>query len=202
MPSPAPTAGTRGYCHLRLLGRRSYAWFTARWPSRRGELAERLNSMPKCVVSSSLEDPGMEQHDGAERQSGGGSLEAEAGVAGRHPRPRQLPARGHADGARPRRRAASDEPSRSCSGAGTAFSARSATSDPCASWPIRRSMATSPYQTTSASGSPDRRGRTRPHPTRVVDCSGSQARTRYDASAPAGSRHGVSPLACDHPLLA
>jgi dihydrofolate reductase len=40
-----------------LLGRRSYEWFAARWPSRSGELADRLNSMPKYVVSSSLEDP-------------------------------------------------------------------------------------------------------------------------------------------------
>jgi dihydrofolate reductase len=40
-----------------LLGRRSYEWFAARWPSRNGELADRLNSMPKYVVSSTLEDP-------------------------------------------------------------------------------------------------------------------------------------------------
>jgi dihydrofolate reductase len=40
-----------------LLGRRSYEWFAARWPSRSGELADRLNSLPKYVVSSSLEDP-------------------------------------------------------------------------------------------------------------------------------------------------
>jgi dihydrofolate reductase len=40
-----------------LLGRRSYEWFAARWPSRRGEWADRLNSLPKYVVSSTLEDP-------------------------------------------------------------------------------------------------------------------------------------------------
>jgi dihydrofolate reductase len=40
-----------------LLGRRSYEWMAGRWPSRSGELADRLNSMPKYVVSSSLEDP-------------------------------------------------------------------------------------------------------------------------------------------------
>jgi dihydrofolate reductase len=40
-----------------LLGRRSYEFFSARWPSRSGELADRLNSMPKYVVSSTLEDP-------------------------------------------------------------------------------------------------------------------------------------------------
>jgi dihydrofolate reductase len=40
-----------------LLGRRSYEWFAARWPSRSGELADRLNSLPKFVVSSTLQDP-------------------------------------------------------------------------------------------------------------------------------------------------
>jgi dihydrofolate reductase len=40
-----------------LLGRRSYEWFAARWPSRTGELADRLNSLPKYVVSSTLGDP-------------------------------------------------------------------------------------------------------------------------------------------------
>jgi dihydrofolate reductase len=40
-----------------LLGRRSYQWMAGRWPSRSGELADRLNSMPKYVVSSTIEDP-------------------------------------------------------------------------------------------------------------------------------------------------
>ena len=40
-----------------LLGRRSYEWFAARWPSRSGELADRLNSLRKYVVSSTLEHP-------------------------------------------------------------------------------------------------------------------------------------------------
>ena len=40
-----------------LLGRRSYEWFASRWPSRRGELADRINSLPKYVLSSTLEDP-------------------------------------------------------------------------------------------------------------------------------------------------
>jgi dihydrofolate reductase len=40
-----------------LLGRRSYEWFAGRWPSRSGDLADRLNGMPKYVVSSTLEDP-------------------------------------------------------------------------------------------------------------------------------------------------
>lgn len=40
-----------------LLGRRSYGYLASRWPSRIGELADRLNSMPKYVVSSTLDDP-------------------------------------------------------------------------------------------------------------------------------------------------
>ena len=41
-----------------LLGRRSYEWFAARWPSRSGELADRLNGMPKYIVSATIEHPG------------------------------------------------------------------------------------------------------------------------------------------------
>lgn len=40
-----------------LLGRRSYEFFGVRWRPRSGELADRLNSMPKYVVSSTLADP-------------------------------------------------------------------------------------------------------------------------------------------------
>ncbi len=40
-----------------LMGRRTYDWFAARWPSRSGELAHRLNSLPKYVVSATLEHP-------------------------------------------------------------------------------------------------------------------------------------------------
>jgi dihydrofolate reductase len=40
-----------------LLGRRTYEFFAATWPSRGGELADKLNSLPKYVVSSTLEDP-------------------------------------------------------------------------------------------------------------------------------------------------
>jgi dihydrofolate reductase len=40
-----------------LLGRRSYEFLASRWPSRTGQWADRLNSMPKFVVSSTLADP-------------------------------------------------------------------------------------------------------------------------------------------------
>ena len=40
-----------------LLGRRSDAWFATRWLSRSDDWADRLNSMPKYVVSSTVERP-------------------------------------------------------------------------------------------------------------------------------------------------
>jgi dihydrofolate reductase len=40
-----------------LMGRRSVEWFASRWLSRSGEWADRLNSMPKYVVSSTLDKP-------------------------------------------------------------------------------------------------------------------------------------------------
>jgi dihydrofolate reductase len=40
-----------------LLGRRTYEGFAAAWPSREGEFADKFNSMPKYVVSSTLDDP-------------------------------------------------------------------------------------------------------------------------------------------------
>src|SRR5215210_2077200 len=40
-----------------LLGRRTYEGFAAAWPSRDGEFADKFNSMPKYVISSTLKDP-------------------------------------------------------------------------------------------------------------------------------------------------
>jgi dihydrofolate reductase len=40
-----------------LLGRRTYEGFAAAWPSREGEFADLFNSMPKYVVSATLEQP-------------------------------------------------------------------------------------------------------------------------------------------------
>src|SRR3954468_19478630 len=40
-----------------LLGRRTYDGFAEAWPEREGEFADRFNSMPKYVVSSTLRDP-------------------------------------------------------------------------------------------------------------------------------------------------
>ena len=40
-----------------LMGRRTYEWLAGRWPARTGALADRLNGLPKYVVSSTLENP-------------------------------------------------------------------------------------------------------------------------------------------------
>jgi dihydrofolate reductase len=40
-----------------LLGRVTYEGFAASWPDRQGEFADKFNSMPKYVVSSTLEAP-------------------------------------------------------------------------------------------------------------------------------------------------
>jgi dihydrofolate reductase len=40
-----------------LLGRVTYDGFAAAWPSREGEFADKFNSMPKYVVSSTLDEP-------------------------------------------------------------------------------------------------------------------------------------------------
>ena len=40
-----------------LLGRVTYEGFAKAWPSRDGEFADKFNSMPKYVVSSTLKDP-------------------------------------------------------------------------------------------------------------------------------------------------
>ena len=40
-----------------LLGRVTYEGFAKAWPTRDGEFADKFNSMPKYVVSSTLKDP-------------------------------------------------------------------------------------------------------------------------------------------------
>ena len=42
---------------VQLLGRKTYEGFAAAWPSRDGPFADKLNSDPKVVVSSTLTDP-------------------------------------------------------------------------------------------------------------------------------------------------
>ncbi len=92
-----------------LFGRRTSEFLAARWPSRSGELADRLNDMPKYVVFLDSEGSRLEQLDGASGRRHAGGLEVEGGARRRDRRRRQHPARPHADGERPRRRAAADD---------------------------------------------------------------------------------------------
>ena len=49
---------------VQLLGRVTYEGFAAAWPSREGPFAEKLNNDPKYVVSTTLTDPRVAEHDG------------------------------------------------------------------------------------------------------------------------------------------
>ena len=40
-----------------LIGRRTYESFAGAWPKREGEFADKFNTMPKYLVSSTIEDP-------------------------------------------------------------------------------------------------------------------------------------------------
>jgi dihydrofolate reductase len=40
-----------------LLGRRTYESFAGAWPDREGEFADKFNTMPKYLVSSTIKDP-------------------------------------------------------------------------------------------------------------------------------------------------
>lgn len=44
-------------CDAVLMGRRTYESFAAVWPERADEAADRINTMPKYVVSTTLRDP-------------------------------------------------------------------------------------------------------------------------------------------------
>jgi dihydrofolate reductase len=45
-------------CDVLLMGRRTYDGFVSAWPSRSGDpFSDRINSMEKCVVSSTLRNP-------------------------------------------------------------------------------------------------------------------------------------------------
>ncbi|MBA3287360.1 MAG: dihydrofolate reductase family protein [Acidimicrobiia bacterium] len=44
-------------CELLLIGWVTYESFAGAWPNYRGEFADKMNSMPKVVVSSTLTDP-------------------------------------------------------------------------------------------------------------------------------------------------
>jgi len=63
-----------------LLGRVTFEGFAQAWPSRGGEFADKFNSMPKYVVSSTLQDPGWTNSTVVS----GDLAEAVAGIRARH----------------------------------------------------------------------------------------------------------------------
>ena len=110
-------------------------------PQRDGEFADKFNSMPKYVVSSTLTDPEWNNStviDGRPRRRG---REAAGRGRRRHRRPRQRPARSGAARGRTRRRAAADGLPGRARRAASACSARRATRSRW-SWPTRRPSAT------------------------------------------------------------
>ena len=76
-----------------LLGRRTYEGFAAAWPSRDGEFADKFNTMPKYVVSSTLAAPEWQNSTVLKGDLRTEVSEAEAGVRRRRRRPRQRAAR-------------------------------------------------------------------------------------------------------------
>jgi hypothetical protein len=89
-----------------LLGRRSDEWFAERWLSKSGEWADRLDRLPKYVVSTTLERPRWSNSTVLKGDVVGRGLEAEAEAGRGHCGLRQLSARAGPDRARPCRRAA------------------------------------------------------------------------------------------------
>ena len=139
-----------------LLGRRSYEFLAARWPSRTGALADRLNSKPKYVVSSTLQDPAwnnttvLEGDVVSEVSKLKQQLAGDIVVAASFQLVHTLIEHDLADELRlmiyP-----------SCSGPASASSARPATRNPCASSAPGPSVTTSPTSPTSPSETRSRR---------------------------------------------
>ena len=88
-----------------LLGRRTYDYLAARWPARTGVWADRLNSMPKYVVSSTLADPAWTNTAVLTGDVVNEVTRLKERPGRRDRRQRQRSARPHADRARPGRRA-------------------------------------------------------------------------------------------------
>jgi dihydrofolate reductase len=141
-----------------LLGRKTYEVFAASWPSRSGEFADRFNSLPKYVVSSTLEHPEWSNStvldgdvlDAVSRLKR--QLDGDIVVHGSVQLAQTLFEHDLVDEFRLM-------VYRSSSGPATAFSAaRRATRSPCGLWTRRRSERASPSSPTSRSETQGRRG--------------------------------------------
>ena len=74
-----------------LLGRVQYEGFAGAWPERGGDpFSDKMNSMRKFVVSSTLEDPAWENTQVLEGDPARGRRRAEGRGGRRHPRRREL----------------------------------------------------------------------------------------------------------------
>ena len=91
-----------------LMGRRSDEYFGTRSPSQSGEWVDRLNSLPKYIVSSTLQEPKWTNATVLAGEVVSEVSKLKQQTTGGDRRVRQPPARAHADGARPGRRAAAD----------------------------------------------------------------------------------------------
>ena len=76
-----------------LLGRKTYEGFAEAWPSREGEFADKFNSMPKYVVSSTLDLARLAEHNGPPRRPGRAVAKLRDEADGDDRRPRERPAR-------------------------------------------------------------------------------------------------------------
>ena len=86
-----------------LLGRVTYDGFAPVWPHFEGEFADKFNTMPKYVVSSTLENPEWNNTTVLRGDIVEEVTQAQAAVRAGHRRPWQPAARADADRARPRR---------------------------------------------------------------------------------------------------
>jgi hypothetical protein len=88
----------------------TYEGFAAAWPTMTDEVgfADKMNSMPKYVVSTTLEEPLEWNNSTPIKECRGRSLQPQAAAGRRHPGQRQRAARAHADGTRPDRRIPAD----------------------------------------------------------------------------------------------
>ena len=91
-----------------LLGRATYDGFAPVWPQVEGAFADKFNTMPKYVVSSTLEDPEWDNTRVLRGDVIDGGRQAQGAVRRRHRRPRQPTACADTDRTRPGRRVAAD----------------------------------------------------------------------------------------------
>ncbi len=91
-----------------LIGRVTYESFAGAWPEREGEFADKFNTMPKYVVSSTLEDPEWNNTTVLKDDVVQRGHEAEGADRRDHPDAGEPSARGNAARARSGRRAPLD----------------------------------------------------------------------------------------------